>query len=121
MRPQTSSSIFRTGCGKRAVKHSRKTVTILAESGTRPQIPICFLLPFVVTRPVTIQEVSIAVESRDANRVFEKPLSKRRLHLSIYVPLLQIVEVNGLILPRNRLGNGLGSITMLISVETCGL
>ena len=84
MRPQTSSSIFRTGCGKRAVKHSRRTVTILAESGTRPQILICFLLPFVVTRPVTIQEVSIAVESRDANRVFEKVSARGRLYLSIY-------------------------------------
>jgi hypothetical protein len=44
------------------------------------------LLPFMVTRPVTIQEESIAVEFRDANRVFEKALSKRRLHPSIYVP-----------------------------------
>ena len=44
------------------------------------------MLPFTVTRPVTIREVSIAVESRDADRVFEKVLSKGRLHLSIYVP-----------------------------------
>ncbi len=46
------------------------------------------MLPFTVTRPVTIQEVSIAVESRDANRVFVKGVSKRRLHLSIYVPVI---------------------------------
>jgi len=28
------------------------------------------LLPFTVTKPVTNREMSIAVESRDANRVF---------------------------------------------------
>ena len=44
------------------------------------------MLPFTVTRPVTIRELSVAVESRRANRVFEKALSKGRLHLSIYVP-----------------------------------
>jgi len=32
--------------------------------------PAGFLLPFTDTRSVTIQEMSIAVESRDANLVF---------------------------------------------------
>jgi hypothetical protein len=44
------------------------------------------LLPFTVTRPVISQVMSIAVEFRDANRVFEKALSEKRLDPSIYVP-----------------------------------
>jgi len=77
------------------LKVRMRGISLLAKSATfsRPrsasvqlgyQEGLCY--PFTVTRPVTIQEVSIAVEFRDANRVFEKALSKRRLHLSIYVP-----------------------------------
>ena len=47
-----------------------------------------FVLPFPVTIPVTIQEMSIAVESREANRMFEKALSKKRLHLSNLCPMI---------------------------------
>ncbi len=45
------------------------------------------LLPFTVTRSITIQEFSIAVGSRDANYVFEK-ITREQLELFDLCPLI---------------------------------
>ena len=64
------------------------------------------LLPFTVTRPVTSRQVSIAVESRDANLVFGKIVEEEVLQVSIIVPLIADGALIDLILPRKRLENG---------------
>ncbi|HZF20905.1 MAG TPA: hypothetical protein VEZ43_00385 [Dongiaceae bacterium] len=63
-------------------------------------------LPFTVTRPVTSRQVSIAVESRDANLVFGKIVEEEVLQVSIIVPLIADGALIDLILPRKRLENG---------------
>ena len=45
-------------------------VTILAETGTKGRFLLHLLVPFTVTKPVTNQEMSKAVASRDAEFVF---------------------------------------------------
>ena len=64
------------------------------------------LLPFTVTRPVTSRQVSIAVESRDANLVFGKIVEEEVLQVSIFVPLIADGALIDLVLPRKRLENG---------------
>ena len=83
-------------------------------------LPASVLVPFTVTRPVTSREMSIGVVSRDANLVFGE-FSRRRGSGFNLCPLIADDTVKDLILPRKRLENGLGSITMLMSVETCDL
>ena len=64
------------------------------------------LLPFTVTRPVTSRQVSIAVESHDANLVFGKIVEEEVLQVSIFVPLIADGALIDLILPMKRLENG---------------
>ena len=75
------------------------------------------VLPFTVTKSVTILEMSKAVASRDTNLVFGE-FSRRRGSGFNLCPLIADDTVKDLILPRKRLENGLGSTTMLISVGT---
>ena len=60
------------------------------------------LLPFTVTS----RQVSIAVESRDANLVFGKIVEEEVLQVSMFVPLIADGSLIDLILPRKRLENG---------------
>jgi len=59
-------------------------------------------LPFTVTS----RQVSIAVESRDANLVFGKIVEEEVLQVSMFVPLIADGSLIDLILPRKRLENG---------------
>src|SRR6266567_7688258 len=67
------------------------------------------VLPFTVTRSVTIREMSKVVASRDTNLVFGE-FSRGRGSGFNLCPLIADDIVKDLILPRKRLENGLRTI-----------
>jgi len=62
--------------------------TIPAETRTIPRFQLQSPLPFTVTKPVTRQEMSIAVEYRDVNLVFGKGSQREQLRLFDPCPLI---------------------------------
>src|SRR5690348_6190028 len=78
--------------------------TIPAKTCTNPYFQLQSPLPFTVTKPVTIQEMSIALSLVTQTSCLGR--SDREYDVSIHVPRLQMSLVIDLILPRKRLGNG---------------